>query len=56
MNECRSVTPTTSECDHYLGQLEALAAKQRKRKRWYKPSIDGVDESTSEESIQVESK
>jgi hypothetical protein len=43
---CRSITPTTAECDQYIAQIELLAAKAPKRKRWYLPSTSNEGDST----------
>jgi hypothetical protein len=31
MNSCRSITPTTAECDRYIEPINELTAKARRR-------------------------
>jgi hypothetical protein len=39
---CRSIAVSTTECDYYVDQINALAAKAARRRRWYVPQMPGA--------------
>jgi hypothetical protein len=48
---CRSIVPSTAEADRYLDQINALAAKAQRRRRWYVPLPATTEEGVSTELL-----